>query len=153
MTDRNSLFTENIKQPIHFGRWLGLLITWDGLFPVALICAPDLLNWIWPGNLPARDLGVVVLVIAALFIRLAVGLRHISANFCGPTMRRVQKSLLMLMVLFLVVMDSLLMIVPIQPGMPAGDVIFLSIAASIYLSGMAVVLYPGRPSRDLDSLN
>ena len=35
--------------------------------------------------------------------------------------------------------------------MPAGDVIFLSVAASIYLSGMAVVLYPGRPSRDLDS--
>ncbi|MCR9198121.1 MAG: hypothetical protein NXI04_05730 [Planctomycetaceae bacterium] len=153
MTDHDPLFTENIKEPINFGRWLGLLITWDGLFPVALIFAPEFLRWMWPGNLPARDMTVVLLVIAALFIRLGVGLKHISSNFCGPWMRTVQKSLLILMVLFLVMMDSLLMIIPFRRGMTAGDVIFLSVVASIYLGGMAVVLYPGRRSRDLDALD
>lgn len=153
MTHREPLFTENIKEPIDFGRWLGLLLTWDGLFPVGLIFVPEFLRWMWPGNLPARDMAVVLLVIAALFIRLGVGLEHISSNFCSPGMRRIQKGLLILMVLFLVMMDSLLMIIPFQRGMTAGDVIFLSVVASIYLSGMAVVLYPGRQSRDLDSLD
>jgi hypothetical protein len=143
MNDEETLFTDNVKEPVNVLRWILLLVTWDGVLPVLLAATPTLIRSLWPGNMLVRDFAVVTVVIVALGVRVVVGLKHIRNNYCGPWTQLCQKITLSVMAFFLVVLDCLLMTIPIGRNMPQGDQIFLATSAVIYLSCMAFVLYPG----------
>ena len=70
-------------------------------------------------------------------------MRHIDENYCGRTVKRLERIVLSLMIFFLVVFEAVIAVLP-QMGMAPEDFPFLAAFGAIYLMTMTFVLYPGR---------
>jgi len=130
-----------LRKSVDVVYWLSSLVAWDGALPALMVVTPIVLQWLWPLNAVARDFGVTIVVITALFIRLVVGWRHVGRNHCGSVTRFVQKTLLCILVICLILVDVLLMILPDPAGV-------LCVVFGIYAPLMLFVLYPGREPDD-----
>ncbi len=129
------------RKPVDVVYWLTSLVAWDGALPALMVVTPIVLQWLWPLNAVARDFGVTIVVITALFVRLIVGWRHVGRNHCGSLTRFAQKTLLCILVICLILIDVLLMILPNPAGV-------LCVVFGIYAPLMLFVLYPGQEPDD-----
>lgn len=115
--------------------------------PIVLIGLPHAVHWLFPQANGAIEGMGILLPIAAFFIRLVVGLRHIRANQCGPLFRNLQQLFLFVGILSLVVVDACLILQLNIPGAAVRAEIltgFLLVTGCIYLPCMIVAMYPGR---------
>jgi hypothetical protein len=92
MNDEETLFTDNVKEPVNVLRWILLLVTWDGVLPVLLAATPTLIRSLWPGNMLVRDFAVVIVVIVALGVRVVVGLNTFATIIAAHGRSCVRKS-------------------------------------------------------------
>lgn len=59
-------------------------LTWYGILPIAVVCAPAILRWCFPGKHDITDVIAVVLVpIAASLIRASIGWKKLCELFAG----------------------------------------------------------------------
>ena len=133
--------------------WLIRLITWDGLFPLAIWSAPFLVAWVLPNKRGAIETIAVLLPIVAFFVRYGVGRRYIASNHCHAIVRGIQVGALCLGLMVLALIDCVLMLTHVMPRGAAatttGDLICWAVLFSVYLAMMAFALYPGRCSDPL----
>jgi hypothetical protein len=134
---------------IRFGDWLLRLITWDSLLPIVVFSIPALIHTLFPNNRGIIEITAVVLPIAACFIRMRAGRRHIAANNCSLRFRRFQTIALIFGLVWLAVIDAVIVLSRIVPqGAIAFRLIDYAIFAALYLPPMTFAMYPGRAWSD-----
>jgi hypothetical protein len=132
----------NDSHDTSIGQWLFRLFAWDGLLPPAIWLLPLLLRNLMPKNDVAIAFVIVLVPIAALFVRYSVGMKHIRENHCGPIIRGFQTRVFWIAILMMVLVDVLA--IAMQDIVPFEDqMVFALIAYVIYLPLMAFALYPG----------
>lgn len=134
---------------INYRAWLLRVLAWDGVLPLLLWLSPFVVRLILPGiKDEAGVLLAVPLPICLFFLRIWVGAKHVDANHCGPKFRVVQYYCFLFGILLLLFVDALLLALHGElAGNLAGYLELLqdlSIPLAIYLSLMAVAMYPGR---------
>ncbi len=133
---------------VNYGSWFFRVLGWDGLLPVCIVLIPTLVKILIPNNRGAIEATGVLLPIAAFFVRLFIGLRHIASNHCAVSVRGFQYCVFCLGIFLLVCVDALLIL---SQEMPKGamfvtrtDYVVFAILISIYLTSMTFAMYPGR---------
>lgn len=133
---------------VSYGSWFFTVLGWDGLLPVCIVLIPTLIKILFTNNREAIEVTGVLLPVAAFFVRLVIGLRHIASNHCAIAVRRFQYGVFCLTIFLLVCVDALLIL---SQEMPKGamfatwtDYVLFAIPISIYLTSMAFAMYPGR---------
>lgn len=133
---------------VNYGSWFFRVLGWDGLLPVCIVLIPTAIKILIPNNRAAIEVTGVLLPIAAFFVRLVIGLRHIALNHCAITVRRFQYCVFCLGIFLLVCVDALLIL---SQDMPKGamfvtrtDYVVFAILIFIYLTSMTFAMYPGR---------
>lgn len=133
---------------VNYGSWFFRVLGWDGIMPVCIVLIPTLIKLLIPNNRGAVAVTVVLLPIAAFFVRLAIGIRHIAANHCAIAVRRLQYFVFCLGIFLLIGVDTLLILSHEMPkgAMFANTTDYLAFASlfSIYLASMTIAMYPGR---------
>jgi len=131
-------------EPVDYARWLVHLITWDGIVPGIMFSIPILVRRFGPQNNDrAIVMAVVLALIVGIFLRFGFGMRHINENYCGTTVKLLQRIALLIMIFLLVVFEAVLAVLP-QGPLVLADFAFLAVFGAVYLPVMASVLYPGR---------
>jgi len=129
------------------GSWLFRLMAWDGLLPAAVWAVPWVIEWLIPHRRGAIEVTAVVLPIVAFFIRYQVGRRYIASNRCGALMRGLQVGVFCVGILLLVLIDAVIVLSHVMPKgaafATAADCIVWAVLYSIYLTSMAIAMYPG----------
>ncbi len=131
---------------LNYGKWLFRLITWDGLLPGCVVLAPIVIGFLFPNNRVPIELAAVILPIAGFFIRIRVGARHIASNHCSITVRWFQLCCFVLGVFPLVLFECFLMLTHVMPALIMNwtDIAVCAILFAIYLTLMAIAMYPGQ---------
>ncbi len=133
---------------IAWGSWILTIISWDGLLPPCVLLVPYLIGVLFPNNRGAIEVAALVMPITGFFIRFVVGRRQIASNQCGVIVRRIQFCFLGLGIFVLVLIDAVLILSHVMPNGAAcadrTDCIVWAVLASIYLTSMAIAMYPGR---------
>jgi hypothetical protein len=75
---------------INYGSWLLRVITWDAILPVFVAAVPLAIETFLPTHRGVMEVTAVTLPVAAFFVRIAGGRRHIASNRCSDPVRRVQ---------------------------------------------------------------
>lgn len=136
----------NDSQDITVGRWMLRLFAWDGLLPPAIWLVPMLFRNLMPRNDMALVFAIVLIPIAALFVRYSVGMKYIRQNRCGAIMQWFQIRVLWFAILIMVLVDILA--IAMQDIVPFEEQVAFALAAYvIYLPLMAFALYPGFRNR------
>jgi hypothetical protein len=134
---------------VNYGTWLLKLIAWDGALPIFIILVPTFVDLLFPNRRGAIEAAAVMVPIAAFFLRFFVGKRHINSNRCGRVIRKLQLVALCIGIFVLLMIDSLLILAHEMNRkamfVAGADLIPLSIPFAIYLTLMAIALYPGKP--------
>lgn len=153
MQSQNS-FEIRTRRRINYGAWLFKLIAWDSLLPAMVILVPAIANILFPNRGNAIEFMAVTLPIAAFFFRFAIAMRHINSNECSRIVRRIQVVFLCVAILVLLLIDSLFIL---ALEMPQGalfatttDITIWTALIAIYLTCMAVAMYPGYSERTID---
>ena len=107
---------------------------------------PIMIGFLFPNNRAPIELAAVMLPIAGFFIRIRVGARHITSNHCSITVRRIQLCAFVLGIFPLVLLECVLMLTHVMPALIMNwtDIAVCAILFSIYLTLMAIAMYPGR---------
>jgi hypothetical protein len=115
---------------------------------MVVLLVPPVIEGIFPNRRNVLELTAVTLPIAAFFWRFFAGKRHIDSNRCATAFRYFQLFALCVGILFLLLIDSFVIL---AHEMPKGamlatetDRIVWAVLASVYLTCMAVAMYPGR---------
>jgi hypothetical protein len=128
--------------------WFFRLATWDGLLPACVVLIPTGVGLLMPNSRGAMEVVSIALPIAAFFIRAGVGKRYIASNGCGVAFRCVQYCVFCVGILLLVFFDAVLILSRLMPKgalfAARSDVYVWAILFSLYLTSMAIALYPGR---------
>lgn len=128
------------------GQWLFRLFAWDGLLPPTIWLVPMLLRNLMPKNDVAFAFVIVLLPIAALFVRYYAGMKYIRENNCGRIMRWFQIRVLWVAILIMVLIDVIS--ITMQDIVPFEEqIVFALLAYAFYLPLMAFALYPGFGNR------
>jgi|GEM_PF-676391 len=138
--------------------WLLRLLMWDGVLPLVVWACPAFFRW-WLKN---NEMNVIftasIIPSVALVVRYYMAMGYIKQNRCGPWTKRFQTYTLRVALVYLVCLESLLIMMQELPELKdidPGAVLFLVTAYLIYLLPMAFVLYPGkeqsRVSGDLEA--
>jgi hypothetical protein len=122
---------------------------WDGILPLVVWACPAFFRW-WLGN---NEMTVIftatIIPSVALVVRYYMAISYIKQNRCGPWTQRFQTYTLRVALVYLVCLESFLIMIQELPGLKdidAGAVLFFVTAYLIYLLPMAFVLYPGKNS-------
>jgi hypothetical protein len=133
---------------VNVGSWLLRVVAWDGLLPAFVALVPTMICALLPNNRGVIEIAAVVLPIAAFFIRVSVGTRHIASNTCGTIVRRLQCFVFIVGIIILALIDSVLILTHVMPkGTPfatSSDCIVWMVLVLVYLTSMTVAMYPGR---------
>jgi len=129
--------------------WLLTVATWDGALPSSIILAEIVLRILLPRWLhPILGSFAGLAVCIGILIRMSVGSRHVASNQCGAAFRRVQFAFLSLGILVLAMLDLLLVLIGLGVMQNREDfvisAIIAAVLAAIYLTSMAIAMYPGR---------
>lgn len=134
-----------------------MVICWDGLLPVCVLSVPQLAMKFGAGRNEYETLAIVTPILA-FFVRLFVGIRKLSGNHCGPTLRTFQFAVFFLAAILLVCIDSLMILsIEMNNGKlwaNRGDMIVMSALLAVYFSAMLFAFYPGQtpmPASDSDA--
>ena len=144
---------------INYAGWLWLVFCWDGLLPICVLSIPQLALKFGADRDTVEGLAIVTPILA-FFVRLFIGVRKLSRNQCGPTLRCFQFAVFFLAAILLVCIDSLMILsMEMNDGKlwaNPGDMIVMLILLAVYFSTMLFVFYPGRtiePPSEADSLS
>jgi hypothetical protein len=122
-------------------QWLLNILGWDGLLPVAVVAAPNLVALLFPGRQGALELTFVVVPIAAFLIRMANGVNRLRRG----EFYFWQALLFGVAIFFLVGLDAaLIMFHLINGGVGVGAWCALGGLYLVYLTMMAIALFPWR---------
>jgi hypothetical protein len=137
-----------VVRHLNYGSWLLRVITWDVILPVCIAFAPMVVDLLLPNHRGAIEVTAVLLPIAAFFLRIRAGERHIASNRCSDGVRRFQFCALCLGILPLILIDCFMILSHLMPRgallTADSDKFALAIVYALYLSSMAVAMYPGR---------
>lgn len=133
-------------------RWMLRVLAWDGVLPLLVWIAPQVVSLVLPGRRGAIELAGIGLPIMAFLLRFHAGYRMISTNHCGPRMRAAQVGALFLGIFVLVPIDAMMILShELPPGTmfrtSTDTLVFLALFA-FYLSAMTIAAYPGREPSD-----
>lgn len=133
---------------VNYASWLRRLIAWDGLLPVGILIVPTGIEILFPNNRGLLEIAAVALPIAALLLRVRAGKHYIASNQCSMAVRRFQYCVFCFGILPLVLVDCFMILSHLIPKGAAlvddSDLLVLVIFFAIYLSSMAIAMYPGR---------
>ena len=131
---------------LNYSLWLFRLITWDGLLPGCVVLVPIVIGFLFPNNRGPIELAAVVLPSAGFFIRIRAGAGHIASNHCSITVRRIQLCAFVLGIFPLVLLECVLMLTHVMPALIMNwtDIAVCAILFAIYLTLMAIAMYPGQ---------
>jgi hypothetical protein len=142
---------------INYAGWLWLVFCWDGLLPMCVLSIPQLALNFRADRDTVEGLAILTPVVA-FFVRLFIGVRKLSRNHCGPTLRCFQFAVFFLAAILLICIDSLMILsMEMNDGKlwaNPGDMIAMFALLGIYFSAMLFAFYPGRtlePSSETDS--
>ncbi|MEX2176242.1 MAG: hypothetical protein WD872_17910 [Pirellulaceae bacterium] len=135
-----------ILAPIDYVSWFVRLLNWDLLLTTFVAVAPTIVALLLPGKRGAIEIVAVALPIIAFFLRARAGIYHIGTNNCGTSVRRFQRAAFALGIFLLVFFDAVMILSHIMPRGAFGltDYIASAILFSVYITAMAVAMYPGR---------
>jgi hypothetical protein len=137
----------NLQRKSVLGWWLIRLVTWDGIFPAAILSVPFLLRWMFPNDRATIELAAVVLPIVAFFVRYRAGMKHIATHRSTETWRRIQVAVFGVGLIVLVVMDGVMILTHVMPkGAVVRTTADLVVWTSLYLfyfGAMAFAMFPG----------
>ena len=125
------------------------MLTWDGLVPVGLILISRVFQLFVGGGNGAIELLAIFLPVAALLVRLYLGVQSIGENDCAPLVRAGQLGLLILAMLALGVFECVLILAShAPPGNGPFDraddlQVWYGLLAA-YVTCVTVAMYPGR---------
>ena len=129
------------------GLWPLRIVLWDGVLPVVVWLAPFVVRFLIPNRRGAIEITAIVLPIAAFLFRLHVGRRQIARNRCGDWMRRFQLVVFCVGIVVLVLIDAVMVLIHVMPPgavfATPGDRIVWACLYGIYMTSMAIAMYPG----------
>jgi len=130
---------------VNYVAWVLRVVAWDGALPLAMLSLPYLIGLLLAPR-GAIELTAIITPIAAFFIRLRAGSRHINANHCSSAVKRAQVIVLFCGVFFLVFIDAVIILAHVMPkgALHWEDFLVLVILGLIYVSAMVFAMYPGR---------
>jgi hypothetical protein len=132
---------------VNCGLWLRRLIAWDGTLPGCIVAVPAAIEALFPKHRGVIEVTAVMLPILAFFLRIIAGMRHIASNRCSTAVRRFQVCVFCIGVFPLVLIDCFLILSHVMPKGAGIDEETSRVACAIiaiYLTSMAVAMYPGR---------
>jgi hypothetical protein len=133
---------------VSFGSWILRVLTWDGLLQGCIALIPAGIGFLFPDRRGAIEITAVALPIAGFFLRVRAGRRQIASNHCSIALRHVQFGVFGVGILLLVFIDAALILSQVMPAgalfASKGDCLVWAILYSIYLTSMAIAIYPGR---------
>jgi hypothetical protein len=133
---------------VNYGSWLRTLIAWDGLLPGCIVILPTAIEILFPNRRGAIEIAALILPITAFFLRVRAGKHHIASNRCSVAFRRFQFCVFCFAIFPLVLIDCFLVLSHVMPkgALFEADTDWLIwvILFAIYLTLMAVAMYPGR---------
>ncbi|MBI3861596.1 MAG: hypothetical protein HY290_06845 [Planctomycetia bacterium] len=133
---------------VAYSAWIAAVFGWDGVLPLVVLALPTLLMGAFPGNFWVMELTTVILPVAAVILRGAIGWRAIARNHCSESFRRVQQNAFVFAVgmLFLFDVTTVLMQVLKKGALVWGpeNLTALVVGAPVYLTLMSIAMYPGR---------
>lgn len=145
---------EPVIRRVNYWLWFYRLIAWDSLLPAIIVGVPMALHRLFPNAQGAIDLVVIILPIAALFIRFRSGQKHILENQCSRKLRQIQFAVLWFGILALVLFDAfiilkelfpnIVILANLFPNFPLTDPQLIVIFLVTYFLMMLFAMYPGR---------
>jgi hypothetical protein len=132
---------------VNYGSWFLRVLAWDGVLPAFIAFAPTGVEVLFPNHRGAVEITAVTLPIAAFGLRIRAGKRHIASNRCSEVVRFFQFCAFCLGILPLVLVDCFMILSHLMPGAmfeTYTDILICAITVSVYLTLMAVAMYPGR---------
>jgi hypothetical protein len=134
------------RSRINYSAWMWRVVACDGALPLAVWGVPYVLPLLAPGEERKVSLAIILTAIGALLVRWYLGAPHIRKNHCRPGFQRIQFGCLVGALVVMVNTDALLMTIHDIGGPPRFEEVALLLAVpyAIYLTLMAVAMYPGR---------
>lgn len=131
-------------QPSVVTEWVLNVFGLDGLMPIIVLLVPVLFQAVLGRNFFIEILAII-LPVAAFFWRGVLSSRKIEGNRCGKLLRLVQRAALLFALLLMALVDAFAILVWTIPkgGLTLGDYLTTGILYLLYLSLLAVALYPG----------
>jgi len=130
------------------------LIAWDGMLPAGIVIVPAGIEILLPNHRGAIEIAAVILPITAFFLRVRAGKHHIASNRCSVAVRRFQFCVFCFAVFPLVLIDCFLVLSHLMPKgalfQADTDLVVWVILFAVYLTSMAVAMYPGRDTIPFD---
>ncbi len=142
-----------ITKRINTRRWFLTVIVWDGILPAFVVLVPSLFVALAPnGRSAAIEYSVMTIPFIAFFIRIAIGVRHITLNSCSEAVSAFQFFVFLIGIVVLLSLDGEL-IIAIHAGVQAvvtnsDDTIWLVAMFLVYLAAMVVAMFPGQEPFD-----
>ena len=147
MTRNEDILSPGDVPSINYAGWLWLVFCWDGLLPMCVLSIPQLALKFGADRGTSETLAIVTPILA-FFVRLFIGVRKLSRNQCGPTLRCFQFAVFFLAAILLVCIDSLMILsIEMNDGKlwaNPGDMTFMFALLAVYFSAMLFAFYPGR---------
>ena len=134
-----------MNSPLMYVVGWSILLSWDGLLPIALFLIAAALRSVLANHPPLFEFSLIGLAVTVFFVRLRIGVSQIRSNNCGPILRNLQFIVFMICMFLWALLEFILMLVPRnllfanESDLHVWLFLFL-----VYLAGMTFVWYPGR---------
>ena len=137
---------------VNYRSWLLRIVTWDTLLPACVGLLPHGIELVFPKNRGVMEVVAVTVPVAAFFLRIRAGTHQIATNQCSQILRNLQRCAFVLGILPLVLVDAFLILSHLMPQgaliATPGDRLVWAIVLGVYLTCMAVAMYPGAVGAD-----
>ena len=133
---------------VDFKLWVGRVVGWDGLLPIAISTAAIGIALLFPRERGIQTAALLVLPIGAFFYRARVGFRQIRGNRCSGYIRGLQLFALGFALLLLIFFDFIIVLMAfIRQGQripPPEDIPIWAGMLCTYIALVVFAMYPGR---------
>ena len=134
---------------VNYRSWLLRILTWDTLLPACVGLVPHGVEFLFPSHRGVMEVVSVTLPIVAFLLRLRAGMRQIDSNRCSEAVRSFQLITFVLGILPLVLVDCFMILSHLMPKgalfATKDELLVWASLFAIYLTCMAVAMYPGPP--------
>jgi hypothetical protein len=131
--------------------WLGRLVMWDGILPLAVWAVPRAVQWLLPGERwPIEVLGVALPILAFL-ARFFAGLAVVRRQQPSAVFHAVKVVILFFGLCFLLIIDVVMILKLAMPKgafEQPGDLIGFAVLYGLYVATMALATWPGKRPTD-----
>lgn len=142
---------------VSYRAWLLRILTWDMVLPAFVAFGPLGLMLLFPNQRLVVELSAMILPVVAFLWRLHAGWRQIALNHCSAVVQRIQFGVFVLGIMPLAIIDCLLILSSLLPKgrmFASNDALIdWAFLFGVYLSCMAIAMYPGKSKVDASSVH